>query len=59
VTDPSWTIAGAWFTVGYQYNVGVRIWKTYLVDNENVTLQGETEIVLNIVVGTQPILRIM
>ena len=58
-TDPSWTIAGAWFQVGYQYNMGVRIWKTYYVDGGNISVHAETTIILNIVTGTPPNLRIM
>jgi hypothetical protein len=59
VTNPAWTIVGAWFTTGYTYNMGVRIWRTYNVDGTNVTIHAETEIVLNIVIGAPPDLRIV
>jgi hypothetical protein len=59
VTDRLWTIAGGWFAINYQYNVGVRIWRTYNVDGENITVHDQTQVVLNIVTGTPPDLRIM
>jgi hypothetical protein len=55
----AWTIAGSWFAPSMQYSVGVIVWKTYLVDGVNVSINAMNTITLMITAGSPPNLMIV
>ena len=59
VSTGNWTIAGQWFVPGINYDMGVVVSKTYLVDGVNVTVTAMANVTLVITPGAPPNLRIV